>query len=80
VKTTEALYRAARGIRLIMLNGGEVIINGAMCSSELISSRVNLFLVSLRDIEVSNQLDLYIVSPLLCPSSLRPSKHVPIGY
>jgi len=40
VKTNEALYRAARGIRLIMLNGSEVIINGAMCSSDLISDLV----------------------------------------
>jgi len=36
----DALYRAARGMRIIMLKCGEVIVNGAMCSSELISDPV----------------------------------------
>jgi len=37
VKITEALCRAARGIRLIILNEGKGIVNGAMYSSELLS-------------------------------------------
>jgi len=37
VKITEALCCAAQGIRLIILNGGEFIVNGAMYSSERLS-------------------------------------------